>query len=181
MNRLSNLFLAAFLFLPVSGSVAQQAPSSGDWVSYRPFKDSPDQAFIREMIASSEDHQMALSEGWLDIEDISVGYIDLNGDGVDELIVAFYEVSFFYCGNDGCPVYFYEKRGGAWQMIGYDFLLHLWVGSEAVQGYRTIYTADGLGMIWDGKKYECECIGWPPGVTLSVGEVSNKFCKNLYR
>ncbi|WP_339378468.1 SH3 domain-containing protein [Calothrix sp. NIES-2100] len=81
--------------------------------------------------------------------------IDLNGDGIDEVIGQVTGGS--NCGTAGCIIYVFEKKKGKWQPIGDLFGNTIALGSSTTKGYRDllIYGWKGRQALvqFDGKQY----------------------------
>ena len=87
--------------------------------------------------------------GWAVMERIEVRSVDLDGDGLVEVLA----VDTNGCGNaPGCSMYIFQIREGEWTLIGsgssnYD-VTDLWEN-----GYRVIYTPYYRRLTWDGTRY----------------------------
>lgn len=138
------------LIATAAGPDVEQRSGSG-WVGFMPLPESPDYAFIRQYLENDEDYQSSQappSTPW-PIDELSVGYWDLNDDGVEEMFLSFAEVSSFYCGTGGCSMTIFEKRDGNWQVIIESSGFHVWVSDEKrdfwingkkYEGYRRTYS-----------------------------------------
>lgn len=142
----------------MAGGVDEQRSGKG-WVQFHPIATSPDYAFLRSFAETREDYEQSkeqLTWAW-EIDDLLVGYWDLNDDGVEEMFLSYKNTqTSYFCGNSTCPVYFFEKRGGQWHEIPFgprgDF-----VSDEKIGGHRTLYDFDGFRYRWSGTEYIGDC------------------------
>jgi hypothetical protein len=87
--------------------------------------------------------------------------VDLNGDGVREMLV--YSASVFFCGNsDGCDVSIYQKQETGWVYIGNIYQVDdvIFVEDHWVNGWRTLTSKKGIRA--DAYRY-CWIPSTPPG------------------
>ena len=95
------------------------------------------------------------------LDGLNAALVDLNDDGVDELIIQF-SPYFCYCGTGGCTVIVYKKVDGRWRTIGgfLDSGFDLTILDQTDGGYHEIRTR-GLSrgeeipfvLKWDGREY----------------------------
>ncbi|MBM3570051.1 MAG: hypothetical protein FJX46_14995 [Alphaproteobacteria bacterium] len=141
--RAALLFLA--LFLALSGREGQAADrlalKCGDLGEDAPF-----------LMAQIEDEFFKDMHPYSEKGDLCVGRADLNGDGEDELLVAF--TSGNICTHLSCPVAVYRRQSGTW----------IWAGGPDVQivqgrNFYEIYMAGGTHNGWkilsDGTYWYC--------------------------
>lgn len=156
--------LLALLLLLCSATMAfAGGVETPTWRQDETFAKSPDQAFIRQWALEIEDFPDAQCCAPWDVEDIVVLYFDVNDDGIDEMMLHF-EVASYFCGSGGCWTFFFQKKDGQWHGIGKGFFITGATpdGPEIIQGYRTLYSSNGMGMRWTGEQYEQACVGYPP-------------------
>lgn len=147
------------------------------WIEFRLLPESPDREFIRGFVEQSEDYIISQgpdSRPW-DINDLRVGYHDLNDDGLPEMMLSYAEVSSHYCGTGGCDMYFFQMQGGQWQKMTVGSMFSIWVSDEIIMGYRTLYTQRGTRMYWNGRNYSSECIELLPVEIRPEHEI---YCEN---
>jgi hypothetical protein len=81
--------------------------------------------------------------------------IDLNGNGIDEVIGKVAGGS--NCGTAGCIIYVFEKKKGKWQPIGGLFGHTIELASNRTKGYRDLLISGWQGrqglVQFDGKQY----------------------------
>lgn len=157
------------VFLPSAAAAGGSAGHAGKgWVDYGPFADSPDQAFIRDYVEKELGYaESRQEEGHLwGIEDLHVGYHDLNDDGVPELFVVYPDLSVWFCGSAGCEANVFQMRGGRWQHLFETAGGGFWVSDEEVKGYRTLFSFLGItrGKKWEwtGDHYLATCVETMP-------------------
>ena len=83
--------------------------------------------------------------------------IDLNGDGVNE-VVAYTEGS-LVCGSGGCTSYILQKINSDWKIIGEFFPGHFFETNEnQTNGFLNIYFNDTLdySCLYQTNNYECQ-------------------------
>jgi hypothetical protein len=151
MKRLAVCALLVLAFNAVTFTASAASRS----ITFGKFADSGEQDFIRRYVAETPYHQEAASYMPIDVEYIGVAKIDLNDDGVDELILNF-DLSTYYCGTVGCDAFLFRKMNGAWQPIGEYKGLMAAMSDEKDRGWRRIEIRDGDGdseLKWDGQTY----------------------------
>ena len=86
---------------------------------------------------------------------LSYGLVDLNNDGVDEVLVR--AATSFFCGNNPtCPASVYMRENGEWRVIGdvyvressYPIDAHIFVEDNYHQGWRTLNNAGKYRYCW---------------------------------
>jgi len=85
-------------------------------------------------------------------------YLDLDKDGVPELIVSEQDGT-NYCGSAGCDATIYKKIDGAWKHLG-GFSTppeKLRYSDELIGSYRALFASDHI-LIWNGKRYFPVCL-----------------------
>lgn len=166
------LWLLIFMLSPNAISAGGDLVNAGKGeVQFGSFADSPDQTFIRGYVAGDEYFAESQRDFAWKIEDLHVGYHDLNDDGVRELFVSYTDVSAFHCGTGGCEQLIFERRDGRWELLLNGIFFGVWVSDEVVKGYRTFYTGQGLVSTtkweWDGTEYRDSCVESMPAETGS--------------
>ena len=121
-----------------------------------------DRDFIEQYVVGKYSVYGEFKSNKVDPSRLYIGRYDLNGDGVEELLV---RISYgFVCGTVGCETVIFEKTSGRWRKLSILYVSHfgtvkqiyLNVAEESSIGYKTIYSVyDGLR--WDGKKYVVFC------------------------
>lgn len=147
----------------MAGGVNEQRSGKG-WVEFHPIPTSPDYAFLRNFAQTQEDYEQSLEIGpwpW-DVDELNVGYWDVNDDGVEEMFLSYAEVSFAHCGNGGCIFYLFGKRDAQWYLMADFHQFAMFVSDERMNGYRTLYSERGSRFRWDGTEYIGDCPGDAP-------------------
>ena len=138
-----------------SGAEAEQRSGSG-WVSLMSLPESPDQAFIREFMEKWDDYQESQFFHPWPIEQLSVGYWDLNDDGVEEMFVSFDGATSYFCGTGGCTGLLFGKRGSQWQFLHFLSGFGIWVGEdredlsvmESIDSFDILEVRKGYRFFW---------------------------------
>lgn len=169
-QRAIQLVLVLALCFPVvhaeaGGPEAEQRSGSG-WVSFGRLPESPDQAFIRAFLEGWEDYQISQTPPFTPwpVDEVWVGYWDLNDDGVEEMFVAFFDVTVYFCGTGGCWILLFEKRDGNWQFVDNFSGFHVWVSDleeelwvrESIDSWNIREKREGYRFFWS--KNLCEPI-----------------------
>ena len=81
--------------------------------------------------------------------DVMVGRVDLNADGVDEIMMQIQGLG--YCGSAGCDTVVLQRHDESWAVIG-GGRLWSWVLTERVCGYKSLIGRDGIYR-WNGQRY----------------------------
>ncbi len=121
-----------------------------------------DRDFIEQYVVGKYSGYGEYKSDKVDPSRLDIGRYDLNGDGVEELLV---RISYgFVCGTVGCETVIFQKTARTWRElsslsvshVGTVRQIYLNVTAESSIGYKTIYSVyDGLR--WDGKKYVVFC------------------------
>lgn len=121
-----------------------------------------DREFIERYVIGKYGGYRELKAGKVDPSRLYIGRYDLNGDGVEELLV---RISYgFVCGTVGCETVIFEKKSGGWRELSIFYVSHvgtvrkiyLSVTEESSANYKTIYSEND-GLRWNGKKYVVFC------------------------
>lgn len=173
--RVPKTFLLLWLIVllaPSAGSAGGARVNAGKGeVQFGAFADSLDRAFISDYVEHEEFYADSQRDFPWKIEDLHVGYHDLNDDGVPELFVSYTDVSASHCGTGGCEQLIFEMRDGRWELLLSSISFGFWISDEIVKGYRTFYTSHGLVSTtkweWDGTEYRYSCVENMPAETGS--------------
>ena len=102
-----------------------------------------------------------LDDAWKRLRTIGllVAEVDLNRDGVNELVVELSDAAFGFCGSGGCAIELLEKRGGEWKKFGffYDrgfkkYIDRFFVSDKSSHGRRSLYNPF-YSAEWTGTSY----------------------------
>ncbi|MCH8098598.1 MAG: hypothetical protein IID53_16195 [Proteobacteria bacterium] len=122
-----------------------------------------DREFIERYVIGKYGGYRELKAGKVDPSRLYIGRYDLNGDGVEELLV---RISYgFVCGTVGCETVIFEKTFVGWRELSILYVSHvgsvrqiyLNVTEESSTNYKTIYSEND-GLRWNGKKYVVFCL-----------------------
>ena len=117
-----------------------------------------DREFIEQYVVGKYRGYGEFKSDKIDPSRLYIGRYDLNGDGVEELLV---RISYgFVCGTVGCETVIFEKTSGRWRElsslsvshVGTVTQIYLNVTEESTTGYKTIYS-EYYGLKWNGKEY----------------------------
>ena len=117
-----------------------------------------DRDFIEQYVVAKYRGYGEFKSDKVDPSRIYIGRYDLNGDGVEELLV---RISYgFVCGIVGCETVIFQKTAGTWRElsslsvshVGTVRQIYLNVTVESTTGYKTIYS-EYYGLKWNGKEY----------------------------
>jgi hypothetical protein len=142
----------------MAGGMDEQRSGKG-WVEFRPIPAGPDYAFLRNFAQTQEDYELSKKIGpepW-GVDELKVGYWDLNDDGVEEMFLSYAEISVYHCGGFGCSTYSFQKQGDRWLEIAQFNSFGFFVSDEKVNGYRTLYNHEGARARWSGATYFWDC------------------------
>lgn len=103
--------ILAGVIASVSGSVANA--ESLEIVQLSASNFGEDEAFLNDL--ASRVRAAGLGKDF-SARDFDIGRKDLNGDGVEELLVSFFGIP--WCGGGQCETYSYRKVAGTWQFSG---------------------------------------------------------------
>ncbi len=121
-----------------------------------------DRDFIEQYVVGKYSGYGEFKAGKVDPSRLYIGRYDLNGDGVEELLV---RISYgFVCGTVGCETVIFEKTTVGWRElsslpvshVGTVRQIYLNVIVKSTTGYKTIYS-ENYGLRWNGKKYVVFC------------------------
>ena len=117
-----------------------------------------DREFIERYVVGKYSVYGEFNAGKVDPSRLYIGRYDLNGDGVEELLV---RISYgFVCGTVGCETVIFQRTAGTWKElsslsvshVGTVGQIYLNVTGERTTGYKTIYS-EYYGLKWNGKEY----------------------------
>lgn len=166
------LLVLAFSFVltaygALAGGADIEQRSGEGWISFHLIPTSPDYAFLRRFIENMDDHDQSMEYSPWTIDELKVGYYDLNDDGVEEMFLYFADAASFYCGSGGCSMILFQRRDGEWHKFEEFQNSGMWVSGEKIGGYHTLYDGRGVRLRWNGREYRGECLESVPA------EVSN--------
>ncbi len=142
---------------PAAGADPARPFSGTGWAQFDFAGDSIHFAFIADFARRWPGYAESQARRRWRTLDLQVAYHDLNDDGSPEMLLAYAEVSSYYCGTGGCDLIVFQWRDGRWQTSGDGFMFAPWVSEEKVDGYRTLFTSRGQGLRWDGSRYRDFC------------------------
>ncbi len=121
-----------------------------------------DRDFIEQYVVGKYSGYGEFKSDKVDPSRLYIGRYDLNGDGVEELLV---RISYgFVCGTVGCETVIFQKTARTWRElsslsvshVGTVRQIYLNVTVESTTGYKTIYS-EFYGLKWNGKEYAEFC------------------------
>ena len=145
--------LAILLF-----SLASNVVSADERIVLQRGNFGTDREFIEQYVVGKYRGYGEFKAGKVDLSRLYIGRYDLNGDGVEELLV---RISYgFVCGTVGCETVIFEKTSVGWRELSSLSVSHVGtvkeiyinVTVESTTGYKTIYS-ENYGLRWNGKEY----------------------------
>ena len=153
-------------FWPVLGillfSLAPNVVSADERIVLQRGSFGTDREFIEQYVVGKYSGYGEFKSNKVDPSRLYIGRYDLNGDGVEELLV---RISYgFVCGTVGCETVIFQKIAGTWRElsslsvshVGTVRQIYLNVTGENTTGYKTIYS-EYYGLKWNGKEYAEFC------------------------
>ena len=166
--------LARILAIAVAAAIISQASLADETVPFIADSEIPEndwQAIVRYQETSPtgrhdsdafgipiRERSMTLAQAkrWFRNEKLVVGYVDISGDGQDEMFA--YIRGLGFCGSAGCNTIAFGKRGGKWVAFAelYSHIgqrgVSLHLTDKKIDSHRTIY-ARHAAWEWTGNRY----------------------------
>ena len=155
--------LVALLSMAFPAGAAELQPTPWPWPSIAEMRTGYGAAVNHTFVVgdtrgSAEAFQRVLdtsyvaSKDTLRAEDQAYVWVDLNGDGTDEVLLMIH--GFGYCGSIGCSGAILILEDGQWTENARISLVDpIGIGSPRREGYATVYSMD-MCAAWNGARYE---------------------------
>ncbi len=124
--------------------------SAGEIVEFQRNYKGKEMAFIERYLTDSWESKDLFVEGEIELDELEVGFHDVNDDGNREMFVQIMDT--WVCGTSGCETLVFEVLNGSWKLIGAIQLHAVEISDEKLSGYRTLYSWP-LGARWNGEAY----------------------------